>query len=247
MSAPPATVVGRIPVLECLRARKRPARALYYLDSAKGLGEILNAARRLPAHAVDKRELDRRAGGVLHQGVVLEAEPLPLLNLHDWLRAATGPDQVVVVLDEIEDPQNFGAIARSAAACGAHALLFGRERTAPLSTAAAKAAAGALEHIDLVQGGNLAQALQRLRDAGFWSAALDPAGEQTLWQADLRGKVALVIGSEGRGVRRIVLDQCDWRLRIPLQGAITSLNASVSAGIALAECLRQRQPAGPAA
>ena len=125
--------------------------------------------------------------------------------------------------------------------CGALAVLFGKDRAAPLSPASVKSAAGAMEHIELVRATNLVRALDALKEAGFWTVALGARGRDDLWNTDLTGRVALVVGSEGHGIRRLVLAHCDLHLRIPLVGPMTSLNASVSAGIALAECLRQRR------
>lgn len=237
------TVFGRIPVLECLRARRRKAHALYLLDSGRDLGEIRHAARGIPVHEVPRPELDRLAGGGTHQGAVLLAGPLPVHPLNEWLNRPLAEDAFIVILDCIEDPHNFGAIVRSAAACGAAAVLFGKDRTAPLSPAAHKSAAGAMEHIDLIQAPNIARAADQLKKHGFWLAALMPDSPQNLWDADLRGRIAIVVGNEGKGVRPLVEKQCDLRLRIPLSGPITSLNASVSAAIALAECVRQRHTA----
>lgn len=234
-------VVGRIPVLECLRARKRTARRLYVLRGAQDLDEIRAEAHGIPCEQCDRNRLDQLSGGVVHQGVALEADPLPVLNAGDWARGALPDQAVVIVLDGIEDPQNFGAIVRSAAACGACAVVFGKDRSAPLSTAAMKSAAGAMEYIDLIQATNLVRAIEELKKAGFWIAGLDAAADKTIWEADLKGKIALVIGSEGRGIRRLVREHCDFQLRIPLSGPITSLNASVSAAIAIAECVRQRR------
>ena len=170
----------------------------------------------------------------------MEAPPLPVLTLQDWLSKPLPADAMVVVLDGVEDPHNFGAIVRTAAACGVLAIIFGKDRAAPLSSAAVKAAAGAMEYIDLVQVTNISRALEALKKAEFWVAAFAEDAEKTLWEADLRGRIALVLGSEGQGIRRLVREHCDWRLRIPLPGPITTLNVSVSAAIALAECLRQR-------
>ena len=158
-----------------------------------------------------------------------------------WLPRAAAPDAFLVILDGIEDPRNFGGIVRSAVAFGAAGVLFTKDRAAPVTAATAKAAAGALEYIDLVRVTNLVRALKQLQDAGFWSAAFDASATQALWDANLGGRMALVIGSEGKGVRRLVLDHCDLRLAIPIGGPITSLNASVSAAVALAECVRQRR------
>ena len=233
-------VLGRIPVLECLRAGKRRARRLFVLEGARGLEELRDAARNVPVEVLPRRDLDRMAAGVTHQGAILQADPLPLLELKPWLAKFSAPDAFVVVLDGVEDPRNFGAIVRSAAACGAAAVIFGKDRAAPLSAAAAKAAAGAMEWIDLIRAGNLARGLDTLKEAGFWVGGLDARGAQMLWEADLSGRTALVVGSEGRGIRRLVYERCDFQLCIPISGPVSSLNASVSAAIALAECSRQR-------
>lgn len=234
-------VAGRIPVLEALRAKKRPPRKLYFLRSARGLGPVHEAASGVRAEACSRADLDALVGGVAHQGVVLEADPLPVLKAESWVKGAFPRDALAVILDGIEDPHNFGAIVRSAAACGACGVVFGKDRAAPVSPASLKSAAGAMEHIDLVRATNLVRCLERLQRAGFWIAALDPEASQSLWDADLTGPVGLVVGSEGKGIRRLVRERCDLRLRIPVAGPIATLNASVSAAIALAECLRQRR------
>ncbi|GMU92256.1 MAG: putative tRNA/rRNA methyltransferase [Candidatus Hydrogenedentota bacterium] len=236
----PDRVVGRIPVFECLRARKRPARRLFVLRDAEGLDEILAAAADLPVERCDRGRLDQLARGVIHQGVVLEADSLPVLNASTWAKGPFPPDAIVAVLDGIEDPHNFGAIVRSAAACCARAVLFAKDRSAPISSASMKSAAGAMEYIDLVEAANLTRTIETMKQEGFWLAALDAGAPTLLWDADLKGRIGIVIGSEGKGIRRLVREHCDYRLRIPLTGPITSLNASVSAAIALAECLRQR-------
>ena len=237
------TVIGRIPVLECLRARRRKALQLFILDSGRGLDEIRAAARGIPIREVQRPELEKLARGETHQGVVLLANPLPVRPLNEWLARPLAADAFIIILDCIEDPHNFGAIVRSAAACGAAAVIFAKDRAAPISPAAMKSAAGAMEHIELVQVPNIARAADLLKKHEFWIAALMPDGTQTLWEANLKGRIAIVVGNEGAGIRPLVEKQCDLRLRIPLSGPITSLNASVSAAIALAECVRQRQPA----
>ena len=234
-------VVGRVPVLECLRAGKRPAHMLYVQSGARGLENVVAAAGKTPVKQVDRASLDRLARGVLHQGVVLEAGPLPVMDLRQFLDQGLSPEALLVILDGVEDPHNFGAIARSAAACGAGAVLFAKDRAAPLSPAMTKAATGAVEHIDLVEVTNLVRAMGQLQEAGCWLAALEANAAQDLWDADLTGRMGIIIGSEGKGVRRLVRERCDIALRIPLKGAITSLNASVAAGAVLTECLRQRR------
>lgn len=213
---------------------------LFVLQGAQGMDAILAEATAVPIEWCSRAALDKIAGNVMHQGVVLEAGPLPFLELDAWLRGVSAPNAVAVVLDGIEDPQNFGAIIRSAAAFGAAGVIFAKDRAAPLSPAVLKAAAGAAEYVDLVRVVNVARALRSMQDAGFWAAAFDADAPRTLWDADLDGKVALVIGGEGRGIRRLVREQCDMLLQIPISGPISSLNASVSAAIALAECARRR-------
>lgn len=234
------TITGRIPVLECLRARRRSPRKLHLLASGRGLEELRAAAQGVPTQECTREELDRIAGEAMHQGVVLQAAPLPLLDLSVWIERTADPQAFCAVLDEIEDPHNFGAIVRSAAALGASGVIFGRDRAAPLSPAALKAAAGAMEHIPLIQVTNIARALEDLKQHGFWCAALDAEADKELWRADLTGRLALAVGNEGEGLRRLVREKCDYALRIPISGPITSLNASVSTALALAECARQR-------
>lgn len=234
-------VIGRIPVLECLRAKKRTARRLFLLRDGKGLDAIKSAAGPVPVEERPRVELDAMANGATHQGVVLEADPLPRIPIDQWIARTVASDAVVVILDGIEDPHNFGAIVRSASACAASAVVFGKDRSAPLSAVAMKSAAGAMEYIDLIEVTNLVRAVDALKKAGFWIAGLDAEADQDLWDADLKGRIGLVVGSEGKGVRRLMAKHCDFHLRIPLTGPITSLNASVSAAIALAECVRQRR------
>lgn len=239
-------VIGRIPVLICLEARRRRAHRLYVARGARDLDEIRAAAGGLPIEECDKRRLDELADGQVHQGVVLDAAPLTVHNGDQWIERGFPDDAVVVLLDSIEDPHNLGAIVRTAVAAGVHGIVFPKDRSAPLSPAALKSAAGAMEYAPLVQVTNLARFLGQLKDAGFWLAALAEEGADSIWRADLKGRIGLVVGNEGKGVRPLVMKSCDFRLRIPLPGAFTTLNASVSAAIALAECLRQRDAAkGP--
>jgi len=234
-------ITGRIPALECLRAGTRRARKLYLLGGGKGLDILRAAAASIPIEECDRRRLDQLSGGEMHQGVVLEADPLTVLTPEDWLAGPLPQDAIAVVLDGIEDPHNFGAIVRSAVAFGAAGILYAQDRSAPLSSVAVKSAAGAMEHARLVCAPNLVRVLEKLKDAGFWVAGLDLEGAESLWDAQLGGRIALVIGSEGKGMRRLVREHCDFRLKIPAPGPIGVLNASASAAVALAECARQRR------
>lgn len=236
-------VFGRNAVLECLRARRRAARRLHLLGGGEALDDIRDAAARIHLEIDEsaRGDLDRLAKGGVHQGVVLEADPLPRYDAREWLDSNPPRDAIAVLLDGVTDPHNLGAIARSAVALGAHAIVLTEDRAAPVTPTAVKAASGAMEHIDLLCVTNLARTMAVMKEHEFWLAALDPDGDQDLWDADLTGRIGLVIGSEGSGLRRLVRESCDFALRIPLAGPIPSLNASVSAGIALAECARQRR------
>lgn len=234
-------IAGRLPVLSCLKAKRRTPDCLYVYDRLKDLDEILACAKNITVRKADHKQLDDLSFGVKHQGVVLRAAPLPVFTIEDWMHRHKETSQVLIVLDGIEDPQNFGAIVRSAAACGASGVLFAKDRSSPITTAAMKAAAGGMEYIDLIQATNVVRALAQLKEQGFWIAAFDADAKKTLWEADFTGRSALIIGSEGAGIRRLVREHADFVVSIPLAGAISSLNASVSAGVALAEWLRQNR------
>ena len=173
-------VIGRIPVLECLRAARRPPRILHLLRNARGLAEIEELAVDIPVETHSRQELDQLANGATHQGVILFADPLPVMTLQEWLIQSEGRATLVVVLDGIQDPRNFGGIVRSASACGADAVIFPKDRAAPLSETAIKAAAGAVEHVNLVRETNLARAIAHLKDAGFWIAGFSSTATQSL-------------------------------------------------------------------
>ena len=182
-------------------------------------------------------ELDRIARGVRHQGAIAFAPELRLTPLDDL---ALGDRPLVVALDELQDPQNFGAIVRSAVAFGASAVIWPEHRSAPLSPATFRASAGAVEHATLCRVSALPPALDDLRARGLSVVGLDMAGDAPLDRADLSGPVALVVGAEGKGLRRSVKRSCDTLARLPMAGAIESLNASVAAAVGLYEALRQR-------
>jgi 23S rRNA (guanosine2251-2'-O)-methyltransferase len=225
--------------MECLRAGKRSARKLFVLRSGEGLDRIRSLASDIQIKECQRGELDRLTKNAVHQGVILECDPLPLLRLNDWL-AVEREDPLLLVLDGIEDPHNLGAIARSAAAFGASGVLFGKDRSAPVSAVAVKSAAGAMEYIDLIEVNNVARAMDALHEADYSIGVLDGHGEHMIWEMPSEGPLALVIGSEGKGVRKMVKRTADMILRIPIEGPISSLNASVSASIALAEWKRIR-------
>lgn len=233
-------VYGRNPVFACLKAGKRKAYALHLLRDGKNLDALRRAAEGVPVRECQRGELDKLARGGVHQGVILETDDLPVASFDDWVKRGLPENALLVVLDGVEDPHNFGAITRTACACGANAVIFAEDRAAPLSPVAVKSSAGAVEYIDLVRAKNLNRAMDALKDLGVYTTALDSNGGSPIWDATYTGPSAIVIGSEGKGIRRSIVSKCDARVLIPTPGPIPSLNASVAAAVALAEVLRQR-------
>ena len=203
------------------RARRDSGAGIAVLDQS-GFAAIL------PRHAV-------------HQGLALEVEPLPEPSLEDVLRTgpASGPG-IIVVLDQLSDPQNIGAVLRSAAAFGALAVLTPTHGAPPATGALAKAASGALERVPLVRVVNLARALDRLKGAGFWICGLDETASQSLAQLEAGERVAIVLGSEGGGMRRLIRERCDFLARLPTRPEQPTLNVAAAAAVALYELTRGR-------
>jgi 23S rRNA (guanosine2251-2'-O)-methyltransferase len=232
-------------VTEALRA----GRAIDKLYLAKGgtgdaLRRIASQAREAGAVVVetDARALDSIGGTRAHQGVVALAALQRYANLPDILEAAaaSGAPPLVVVCDGINDPHNLGAIIRSAEAAGAHGVVIPKRRSAPVTASAIKASAGAAAHMAIARVPNIGAALAEMKRAGLWVFGAMPDGATPLWEADLSRPAAIVIGSEGDGVRRLTAEGCDYRVKIPMLGKIQSLNASVSAALMLYEAMRRR-------
>jgi len=245
------TVHGIHPVLEALRARPQDVERVYVLEGSvppRAAAEILSRAReaKVTVERVARDRLAALAGGGTHQGVAARLRQFAYAELEELLGAASGSGRppLLVVLDGVQDPQNLGAVIRSAEALGVHGVVLPRDRSVGLTPAVARASAGAVEHVPVARVTNLSRALEQLKGAGLWVAAADPGGDQVLWEARLDGPLAVVVGAEGPGVRPGVLKHCDLRLRIPMGGRVGSLNASVSAALVLYEVARQRAAAG---
>ncbi len=189
---------------------------------------------------VDRGTLDRLSEGERHQGVIVEAPPLVLLDEDALLEEPSERTPLLIALDELTDPQNFGAIVRTAVALGATGVLFPEDRSAPLSAAMTRASAGAVEHARLCRVKSLPRMLERLAQTGISTIALDASGEVVLGALALGGPVCLVVGAEGKGLRRATRRSCTQVAKLPMRGPIASLNASVAAAIALYEVVRQR-------
>ena len=222
MSEPPAPegdiVYGRRPVAEAKRGRRR-VRRVWTSDD-------------LPAS-----ELNRLAGSPDHQGVVAEVDPFPYADAGSLLGAG---DAVVVALDQVQDTRNLGAICRSAEAAGAAGVVIPSRRSAAITPAACKASAGAVEHLPVARVTNLADWLAQAKDAGAWIYGAEAGAPAPHTQADLTGRVVLVLGGEGKGLRPRVADSCDLLVSIPVRGRVASLNVSSAASVLLFEALRQR-------
>ncbi len=245
-------LVGRNPVREALEQVETRVEKVLLQEGASGpaIEAIRRAARAhgIPVQMVPKARLDRLAAGAVHQGVVAFVAPVRYRTLEELLEeVAPSPEAVqerlplLVALDQIEDPHNYGAILRTAAAAGVAGVLVPRHHMAPLNAAALKASAGAALRVPIARVTNLSRALEKLKAYGFWIAGASPSGEVSVWEMDWRRPLLLVLGNEGRGLRPRVAQACDLLVSIPLRGPVESLNVSVAAGILLFAATHARQ------
>lgn len=238
---------GIHPVLAAIaNPRRHTYRIVLTADTAGILGpriEVLRQAQHLPAPEVQPREALERLlpRGAVHQGIAAQVDALEEPDIGDIVRATDGQASArVVVLDQVTDPHNVGAVIRSAAAFGAAAVIMPERHSPSLTGTLAKAASGATERVPLVRVVNLARALGELKAAGFWCIGLDATATTPMHEADLSGKVALVLGAEGEGLRRLTREHCDMMVRIPIAKGMESLNVSNAAAVALYELVRPR-------
>ncbi len=247
-TAPDTEVVtGPHAAFEVLRAEKRAVRRLL-LARQEGGGTIqavleLARKRKVPVQTRSRDELDRRVRGSMHQGVLLEVGPFPYEEPERIIaRASAGPAPgFLLVLDGVQDPQNLGAIVRSAEAAGVHGCILPRDRAAGVSAAAVRASAGATEYLPIARVVNLAAFLTLVKSQGFWVVGTDAVAGRDLFALDFADPVALVIGGEEHGLRHLTKARCDLIVRIPSRGRISSLNASAAAAVCLFEVARQRR------
>ena len=214
------------------------------LRGDKRMAVILELARKagVRVHTADKRELEALVPGVRHQGVVARSEMSKVLDeaALDALLDKLDVPPFLLVLDGVQDPHNLGACLRSADAAGVQAVIAPKDRAVGLTATAIKVASGAAQTVPFIQVTNLARCLKDLKDRGIWLVGLDGHADQSLYQTDLRGPLALVMGAEGQGLRRLTKEHCDFLAIIPMTGTVESLNVSVATGICLFEALRQR-------
>lgn len=213
----------------------RDIRALYVTDQALKAFPLAGPGKRPPPTVIDKKDLDRALPGAVHQGIAVDAAPLEEVAVRDLVIRAEAPGRaVIVMLDQVTDPHNMGAIIRSACAFGAAGMIVQRKHAPDLDNGAlAKAACGGVEHLPVAYETNLSRTLEILKEHGFWAAGLDERGEKTIAGAGLPEKTVLVLGAEGAGLRPLVRDHCDFLVRLPTKGPIASLNVSNAAAVAL--------------
>ncbi len=238
-------VYGLNPVTEALRGKRRVFELFVAASgSDRRLEKLLTLAaeKGVPVRQRDKRDLARLCGTEHHQGVALRVEPFVYAQLSDILEkcGTPGTEGLLLVLDGVQDPHNLGALIRSAACAGAQGVIIPRDRAVGVTATVEKASAGAIETIPVAEVTNVAHTLEELKRAGFWIYGADGASPLSIFDQDLTGAVALVIGSEGEGIRPLVRKKCDHLVSIPLRGGVNSLNASVAGGILLFEAVRQR-------
>jgi len=236
-------VAGRNPVVEVLSG-DRDVERVFIADGSEGSVSKIVALAREQGVIVDfvpKEKIDAMAPGVKHQGVVAKVSEYKYADMEDvFARAeASGEDPFIIILDEISDPHNLGAIIRTAECAGAHGVVIPKRRAASLTQTVALSAAGAIENMPVVQVTNLARTIEELQAKGVWVGAADMDGE-TYFEANLTGPIAIVIGNEGKGVGRLVKEKCDFVLSIPMYGKINSLNASNAAAILMYGIRRAR-------
>ena len=238
-------IAGRNAVFEALSS-KRPVNKIFIKMGLQGgsLGKILATAQdaAIPVEYVQAEKLDRMAPGIRHQGIVALASPIAFSSLETVLERAASRKEMpfLLLLDELQDPQNVGALIRSADAAGVHGVLLPRRRSCPLNMVVAKISAGAVNYVPVVQIGNIVQTLRNLKEQGFWVVGADMDGESLYFETDLDRPLVLVVGAEGKGIGRLVKENCDMLVRIPMQGGVNSLNASAAGAILLYEVVRQR-------
>lgn len=241
-------IAGKNPLFETLEQRPGEIEKIFLRDGLRGKDvhriQELASSHRIPVSRVPGSRLRELTDERQDQGVVALVSPIQYQDLHDWLdQAEMNADTSLLLLDEIEDPHNFGAILRSAAAAGITAVVVPKHRQAPVTSTVFKTSAGTAGRIPIIRAGNLNQAILELKEQGFWIAGLQAGSATPLWEMDATVPLAFVIGSEGSGIRKKTLEHCDFHYAIPMHHGVESLNASVSAALVSYEWRRKRDAA----
>ena len=242
-------LLGRNAVREALVAHRRTVHQIMLVQGVgeKGIiAEILTMCRqrRIPVEYAQRRDMDRLAGPVKHQGIAARTSSYPYSSMEEMLLLAKERSEqpFLLALDSLQDPQNVGSLLRSAEAVGVHGVLLPDRRSAQVTAAVTRASVGAVEHLRIAQVTNLARAMDELKELGLWAVGIEELTTSIDYrQVDLNMPLVIVMGSEGQGMRRLIVEKCDWLLRIPMRGQINSLNVSVAGSIALYQVLNSRQ------
>lgn len=233
---------GRNNVMEFLRAGK--VRQIYLKSGRhdERLQEILEEAksRAVPIKEVEEEELDSMSGGVVHQGIAALLFPYEYQDMNAVIKKWEGKDPIFILLDGVEDVRNLGAIVRTAECAGAACVLLPNHKSSPVTAAAMKTAAGAFAYLPVCRIGNIQQTLKYLKEKGFWVVGTDMDGESLYYEANLKGPLVIVMGAEGKGMSPLTRRMCDFCVRIPMKGKVSSLNVSVAAALLLYEAVKQR-------
>ncbi len=238
--------IGRNQVKEALKASL--VEKVFVAKGTKDVGEIRRAASAggIPLVEVNRRKLEELAGGERHQGIIAAISGVPYTDIAAILDTARarGEPPLVALLDEIQDPHNLGAIIRSAEAAGVHGVVITKRRAAGVTEAAFRASAGAAAHVPVAKVANLKNAVEALKKERVWIVGADQEAPEVYNEADLTGPLGIVIGGEGKGLRRLIREHCDFTVKIPMSGKVNSLNASVAAALMFFEVKRQRAKSG---
>lgn len=236
---------GRNSVIEALRANRTINKLLIAKGDTEGsINQIIGMARdrNIIIQEVDRQRLDMISATKAHQGVIAFVAMKDYVEVDEIIdnARAKGEEPFIIILDEITDPHNLGSILRTANAVGAHGVIIPKRRAVGLTAVVAKVAAGAVEYVPVARVTNISQTINDLKKKNIWVAGTDSTGDKYYYEQDLKGALALVIGSEGKGMSKIVRDSCDYVVKIPMKGDISSLNASVAGAVVMYEIMRQR-------
>ncbi len=239
-------VEGRNAVLELIEAKKDINKIFIQKGEKQGsINKIIAKAKslKIPMVEIDKSKFSTIAQTANPQGVIAIVPPFNYCNICDIISIAKerNEDSFILILDEIEDPHNLGSIIRTAETAGVHGVIIPKRRSAAVNSTVNKVSAGAVQHMKIARVNNISETIKRLKEEGIWVCGTDMDARQYYYEQDLTGPIAIVIGSEGHGMTRLVKENCDYLVKIPMKGKITSLNASVSAGIVIYEAQRQRE------
>lgn len=237
-------IEGWNPVLEALRAGRKLQQVWLAAEQHKSAPLLMDLAQSngVRVTVVERQQLSNLTGGEEHQGVAAAAPPFEYSTVEAMLAQAEakGEAPFLLILDHIEDPQNLGSLIRTAECAGVHGVVIPNRRAASVTAAVGKASAGAIEHMLVARVGNLVQEMERLKEHGLWIVGAHMEGERSMFEADMKGPIALVIGAEGRGLSRLVAERCDGLVHIPMWGRLNSLNASVAGALLMYEVARSR-------